>query len=207
MSKVLSRKGIKVIAVAAILVASSISLGTVSAQAANKANGTCTTAGAVTKIGGKTFTCKVSPLADAGSTKTVWVSAGCTTAGKSYQAALSQATQLQTLAASQVAALQADIARFQTSATNVQAKIAFYNGKVSAYLAKNPSQANSSNVLTIQHAVAAMQTSLGTTNQNITRYQAKLVDIQAQQKTQIDQANAQAAKALTLAQTICKAGL
>jgi hypothetical protein len=169
-SKVLSRKGIKVIAVAAILVASSVSFGTVSAQAANKANGTCTTPGAVTKIGGKTFTCKVSPLANAGTTKTVWISAGCTTAGKSYKSALAQTAQLQTLAAAQVAALQGDITKFQTSATNIQAKITMYTDKVAAYIAKNPSQANAPSILTIQHAVQAMQTSLGTTTANITRY-------------------------------------
>ena len=207
MSKVLSRKGIKVIAVAAALVASSVSFGTLSAQAANKAYGTCTTAGAVAKIGGKTFTCKVSPLAAAGSTKTVWISAGCVTAGKSYQTALAQANQLTTLAASQVSALQADIAKFQTSASSVQAKITKYNSDVAAFLAKNPTQSNSANVLTIQHAVAAMQTSLNTTTQNITNYQAKLASIQSQQQTQIAQAQAQTAKALTLAQTVCKNGL
>jgi len=206
-SKVLSRKGIKVIAVAAILVASSVSLGTVSAQAANKANGTCTTPGAAVKIGGKTFTCKVSPLAAAGSTKTVWVSAGCVTAGKSYAAAVAQATELQKMSDAQVATLQADIVKFQTSATNVQAKIAKYTADIQAFLAKNPTQTNNANVLTIQHAVSAMQTSLSTTTQNITHYQAKLADIQSQQKSQIAEANAQAAKALTLANQICKAGL
>jgi prefoldin subunit 5 len=206
-SQVFSRIGIKVVAATAVLIATSLTVGAVSAQAANKANGACATAGAVAKIGGKSYTCQVSPIADPASTKTTWVSAGCIAAGKSYTAAQAQATKVASLASTQVTALQGDITALTTTQGNIQAKITKYTTDVQTFLAKNPSKSNSKDVQTINNAINAMQTSLATTTKNITNYQAKLAAIQASQKTQNDQANAQAAKALTLASTICKSGL
>jgi hypothetical protein len=201
-------KKISMLALAAVLVGSTMVAGASSANAAAakanaaaaKANAACATAGAKTTIAKVSYTCGVSPIAT--SKKLTWVSANCLAANTSYSKA---AAQQQTLVDAEVYAeskLQKVIDGFtQTRDLWLKAQ-AEYQKRIDAALAANPK----ANVTVDTTGLNNAKTRAASSDKKVISWQGILADTKKSQSVLLAQGADNLVQAKKDMTTICKSG-
>ena len=181
------------------------------AAAAPKANGACSTLGAKATIKKVAFTCAQNPLVATASN--VWVSGACTTANKSYTAALKQRDSLNTSFKNAIQKINDAITINSTDAVTWQGKVDKYTTTLNAYLAAHPTvattgSANDKKSLdTMKSAIASLTAEVARLNARVTSLKAQLSSTQDSQGALIQSAADNVASLKTQLSAICKSGL
>ena len=181
------------------------------AAVAPKANGACATLGAKATIKKVAFTCAQNPLVTA--KQNVWVSAACTTANKSYTAALKQRDSLSTSFNNAIAKINDAITVNSTDAVLWQGKVDKYNATLNAYLAAHPNVATTGAasdqkaVTTMKSAIASLVAEVARLNARVTSLKSQLTSTQDSQGALIQSAADNVASLKTQLSAICKSGL
>jgi len=181
------------------------------AAAAPKANGACATLGAKATIKKVAFTCAQNPLVT--TKQSVWVSAACTTANKSFTAALKQRDSLTASFNNAISKINDAITINSTDAVTWQAKVDKYNATLNAYMASHPNVATTGSasdqkaVITMKSAIASLVAEVARLNTRVTSLKAQLTSTQDSQGALIQSAADNVASLKTQLSAICKSGL
>jgi hypothetical protein len=181
------------------------------AAVAPKANGACATLGAKATIKKVAFTCAQNPLTT--TKQSVWVSGACTTANKSFTAALKQRDSLTASFNNAISKINAAITVNSTDAVTWQGKVDKYNATLNAYLAAHPNVATTGAasdqkaVTTLKSAIASLVAEVARLNSRVTSLKAQLSSTQDSQGALIQSAADNVASLKTQLSAICKSGL
>lgn len=165
-----------VIAVAALVLATSL-FGAVSANAANKAGGTCAKKGAAATITSLPYTCAINPSKT--STKLTWVANACIKAYESLDSINGIITQYTAIQRN----TQRTYDNYQKAAAKYQANIDKWTADVANYLKAHP-DAQTNGTAQVKQQLAQIQAGI---DKNTTRVKG-LNDSLPKLKTQIDDA-------------------
>jgi hypothetical protein len=202
--KMFKGKKLTVIVASSAIALAGLVLSTSTAQAAVKVNGTCTVARAKAVAAGNAVTCVANPASASGAL--IWGVASCVNAVKAYSAALAAQQNATTSGSAAVTKVNASIASVTADQASLQGKITKYNSDLQTFLAKNPSQANSTNVQIVQKAVAVLQKAYDRDTATLATLQTQLQAAQSSQTTLTQQATDNAKQTKTLAISVCKKG-